>query len=94
MKALWNGKKIAESDQTIMVENNHYFPPDSVDMEYLQESKTQTVCPWKGVASYYNIIVDGKINKDAAWFYPSPKPAAGRIQDFIAFWKGVQVVDE
>jgi len=91
-KAIWNGAVIAESDQTVMVEGNHYFPREAVKREYLAESSTHTICPWKGVASYYSIEVDGKKNKDGAWYYPDPKPAARHIKDRIAFWRGVNVV--
>lgn len=93
MKAIWNGQTIAESDDTVVVENNHYFPKDSVNADYLLDSQTHTVCHWKGVASYYSLTVDGKINADAAWYYPDPKPAASQIQDRIAFWKGVRVIE-
>lgn len=92
MKAVWNGKTLAESDDTIMIEGNHYFPVESVKREFLEESNTQTTCPWKGIASYYNVKVDGQINKDAAWYYPNPSDAAKPIKDHIAFWKGVEVV--
>lgn len=91
MKAIWNGETIAESNDTIVVENNHYFPKDSVKADYLTESDTHTTCPWKGLASYYSLSVDGKTNTDAAWYYPEPKQAASQIKDYIAFWKGVQV---
>ena len=91
MKVIWNNQVIAESNDTIMVEGNHYFPPDAVKREYLQPSDTHTTCPWKGLASYYTIEIDGKTNKDAAWFYPEPKDAARQIKDHIAFWKGVKV---
>jgi uncharacterized protein (DUF427 family) len=90
-KATWNGVTVAESDKTIVVEGNHYFPPDSVKRELFQPSGTHTICSWKGEASYYTVAVDGKSNKDAAWFYPSPKPAAAEIKDYIAFWHGVKV---
>ncbi|RMG97671.1 MAG: DUF427 domain-containing protein [Chloroflexi bacterium] len=90
-KAIWNGVVLAESDQTIVIEGNHYFPPNAIKREYFQPSTTHTVCPWKGVASYYNIVVDGKINRDAAWYYPDPKPAAKEIANYVAFWHGVQV---
>lgn len=93
MKAVWKGVTLAESDQTIVVENNHYFPPGSVKMEYLKESKTHTTCPWKGIASYYDLQVNGEKNPDAAWFYPNPSEAAHKIKDFIAFWKGVKIVE-
>lgn len=92
MKALWNGKVIAESSATEEVEGNHYFPPDSIQQEYLSPSKTKTVCPWKGTAHYYTLKVDGLENPDAAWYYPNPKEAAIRIKDYIAFWRGVKVV--
>ncbi len=92
MKAIWNGKVIAESDETIVIEGNHYFPPGSVKKEYLQTSNTHTVCPWKGAASYYDLEIDGIKNKDAAWYYPQPKPMAKGIKDYIAFWKGVEIV--
>jgi uncharacterized protein (DUF427 family) len=92
MKAVWNGTVIAQSDATIVVENNHYFPADSVAREFLEASETHSTCPWKGVASYYSIVVDGKKNPDAAWYYPSPKTAAADIKDRVAFWKGVEVV--
>ena len=93
MKAIWNGETIAESNDTIVVENNHYFPKDSVKANYLTDSQTHTTCPWKGLASYYSLSVDGKTNPDAAWYYPAPKPAAGEIKDHLAFWKGVQIVE-
>ena len=91
MKAVWNNKVIAESDQTVVVESNHYFPPDAVRKEFFSSSSKHTTCPWKGEASYYNIEVDGKKNGDAAWFYPQPKEAAVNIKDHIAFWKGVEI---
>ena len=91
MKAVWNGKVIAESDSTVVVENNHYFPPDSINKEYLQESGKNTTCPWKGKASYYSLVVDGKENTDAAWYYPAPNDAAAQIKDHLAFWKGVEI---
>jgi uncharacterized protein (DUF427 family) len=94
MKAVWNGETIARSDETIVIEGNHYFPPESVNRELLQESVTHTTCPWKGVASYYHLVVDGKTNKDAAWYYPEPKSAAKAITGYIAFWKGVEVTSE
>lgn len=91
MKAIWNGAVIAESGDTVVVEGNHYFPRTSVRAEYLRDSATHTVCPWKGVASYYTLAVNGAENPDAAWYYPDPKPAAEEIRDRIAFWKGVRV---
>ncbi len=90
-KAVWNGVTVAESAQTEVVEGNHYFPPESVDRKYFKESPTHSVCPWKGTASYSSLVVDGKENRDAAWFYPAPKDAAKQIKDYIAFWKGVEV---
>jgi uncharacterized protein (DUF427 family) len=90
-KAIWNGKIIAESDIYEMVEGNVYFPEESVKKEYLRPNETHTVCPWKGVASYYNIEVEGKVNQDAAWYYPDPKQAAMMVKDHIAFWRGVTV---
>ena len=90
VSASWNGKEIAASDDCVVVERNQYFPADSVIRECLSESNTQTICPWKGTAHYYN-VVDGKTNKDAAWYYPEPKEAAANIKDRIAFWKGVEV---
>lgn len=92
MKAIWNGQTIAESDNTVIVENNHYFPKESVKAEYLTDSQTHTTCPWKGLASYYSLTVDGQTNKDAAWYYSEPKAAASQIKDHVAFWKGVSVV--
>ena len=94
MKAVWNGNIIAESENTCKVEGNHYFPPHSVNKEFLEESDTHTTCSWKGTASYYNVVVDGKKNNDAAWYYPNPKPAAAKIRDHIAFWKGVQIINK
>jgi len=91
MKAIWNGAVLAESDRTVVVEGNHYFPPDSIRADHFQPSATHTVCPWKGTASYYTLVVDGKQNPDAAWFYPEPKSAAGQIAGYVAFWKGVTV---
>ncbi|MEQ7154059.1 DUF427 domain-containing protein [Brevundimonas aurifodinae] len=89
--ATWNGKTIAQSDDTVVVEGNHYFPRDAVDQAVLTPSTTTSVCPWKGTASYHSLVVDGKQNTDAAWFYPEPKSAAAEIRDRIAFWKGVEV---
>lgn len=91
MKAIWNDKVIAESNDTVIVEGNHYFPVSSVKKEYLKHSDTHTVCHWKGTASYYNIQVDGKTNQDAAWYYEDPSELAKVIKDRIAFWKGVEV---
>ena len=91
MKATWNGAVLAESDDTVVVEGNHYFPADSVNKQFFENSSSHTFCPWKGEASYYNVKVDGDVNKDAAWYYPAPKEAAAEIKDRIAFWRGVQV---
>ena len=91
MKATWNGAVLAQSDETVVVEGNHYFPVDSINRSYFQGSDTHTTCPWKGEASYYNVVVDGQVNKDAAWYYPDPKPAAQEIKDRVAFWRGVKV---
>lgn len=91
MKAIWNGKIIAESSKTIELEGNQYFPSQSVNHEYLIESDTTSVCPWKGTASYYDLEVDGRVNKDAAWYYSNPSEAASQIKNYIAFWKGVVV---
>lgn len=93
MKAIWNDATIAESDDTVIVEGNHYFPSDSVRRELLTPSRTHTTCPWKGEASYYSVLVDGQTNLDAAWYYPAPKDAAAQIKDRIAFWRGVQVTE-
>jgi uncharacterized protein (DUF427 family) len=91
MKATWNNATLAESDRTVVVEGNHYFPADSIKREFFQKSETHTTCAWKGEASYYDVVVDGKLNKDAAWYYPQPSDAARQIKDHVAFWKGVQV---
>lgn len=91
MKAIWNNEVIAESDDTVIVEGNHYFPPSSVNNEYLVESSTLTVCPWKGEANYYDIVVGDNVNKDGAWYYPDPKTEAAEIKDHVAFWRGVKV---
>ena len=92
MKAIWNGKIIAESDKTINIEGNRYFPPEAVKKEFLLNSDTHTKCHWKGTASYYDVVVDGKSNKDAAWYYPNPSALADKIKDHIAFWHGVEIV--
>ncbi len=92
MRAVWKNVTLAESDQTRIVEGNHYFPPDSIITNYFQVSDTHTVCPWKGQASYYHITVHGERNEDAAWYYPEPKEAAAKIRHQVAFWKGVEVV--
>ncbi|MCA2626160.1 MAG: DUF427 domain-containing protein [Microcystis flos-aquae TF09] len=90
-KAIWNGAVVAESDNCEIVEGNYYFPPDTVKAEYFQPSNTHTICSWKGEASYYTLRVDGQDNKDAAWYYPDPKPKAQNIKGYIAFWRGVKV---
>ena len=91
MKAIWNEAVVAESDETIVIEGNHYFPPESLDRTFFEESGTHTVCPWKGTASYRTLVVDGRRNADAAWYYPEPKDAAAEIAGYFAFWKGVTV---
>ena len=91
MKAVWNGTVLAESEDTINIEGNHYFPASAINKEYFGPSGTHTTCPWKGVASYYTLNVDGKENKDAAWYYPDAKPMAKNIEGYVAFWKGVEV---
>lgn len=90
-KATWNGATLAESDVTVVVEGNHYFPSDSLRREHFRESDHKTTCPWKGVASYLHVEVDGQVNENAAWTYPEPKSAAAEIKDHVAFWKGVEV---
>ncbi len=92
MKAIWKDKILAESDETVIVEGNHYFPPEAIKPEFFQESRKHTVCPWKGTASYYNIVVNGDLNRDAAWFYPLASDAAKRVEGYVAFWHGVRVV--
>ena len=91
MKAVWNDTEIANSDDTVVVEGNHYFPLSGTNSDYLRESDTRSVCPWKGQASYYDIVVGDEVNKDAAWYYPDPKPAAAEISGLVAFWRGVEV---
>lgn len=91
MKALWVGKTLAESNSTVVVENNHYFPADSINMEFLKKNGETYTCPWKGTCDYYNVEVNGNINKNAAWSYPDPKDAAKEIKNRFAFWKGVEV---
>lgn len=91
VQARWNGAVIADSDDIVVVEGNHYFPRDAVDAGLLSDSATTSICPWKGLAHYHNLIVDGQVNADAAWYYPDPKEAAEAIRDRIAFWKGVEV---
>lgn len=91
MKAIWNGKTLVESDETIVIENNHYFPPSSLNKDYFKTSDHQSTCPWKGLASYYTVEVDGEKNQNAAWYYPEPKDAAKEIKGYVAFWKGVKI---
>lgn len=91
MKAIWRDTVLAESDKTIIVENNHYFPVDSINKEFFKESDFHTTCPWKGEASYYTIEVDGDTNQDAAWYYPETKALAKHIEGYVAFWRGVKV---
>lgn len=93
MKAVWKNQLIAESNETIIVENNHYFPPESVDMNLLEQSETVTTCFWKGDASYYSVKMAGKLIKDAAWTYKEPSPEAKEIANYIAFWRGVKVIE-
>ena len=93
MKAIWNDAVIAESDDTIVVEGNHYFPPDALNGDHFEESSHTTTCPWKGKASYYTVVVDGDRNENAAWTYPDPKDAASEIKDYVAFWNGVDVTE-
>lgn len=93
IRATWNGEVLAESDRTVMVEGNHYFPPSSVRMQYMQDSPAHTRCPWKGKASYYDIVVDGQTNRAGAWYYPKPWPLARKLRDHVAFWQGV-VIEE
>ena len=91
MKAIWNGNIIAESDQTVVVEDNYYFPPESVNKQLLRESSHRSTCPWKGEAHYYDVVVEGQENKRAAWYYPAPKDAASNIKDHVAFWRGIEI---
>ncbi len=93
MKAIWNNQVIAESNETVVVENNHYFPEESIRKEYFKNSETHTTCPWKGVASYYHLEVDGKENRDAAWYYPEVSELARAIKGRVAFWKGVEITE-
>lgn len=92
-KAIWNGKVVAQSEYTVVVEGNHYFPRDSLVTDYFEPSDKTTVCGWKGTASYLTLRVEGEVNADAAWFYPSPKSAAAQIEDHVAFWRGVRIED-
>ena len=90
-KAIWHNQVLAESDNTIVVEGNHYFPPEAINTEFFRDSTTHTVCSWKGTASYYDVVVNGHVNQDAAWYYPAPKEAANQIGGYVAFWRGVLV---
>ena len=91
VQAIWNGTVIADSDHTILVEGNHYFPPNNAKSELLDDSTKHTFCPWKGTASYYDVVVDGERNPGAVWYYPEPLPEAAAIKDYVAFWRGVEV---
>jgi uncharacterized protein (DUF427 family) len=91
MRAVWHDTVLAESDDTVVVEGNHYFPPDAIRVEHFRPSDTHTTCPWKGEASYYDVLVGADVNKDAAWYYPEPKDAAKEIEGRVAFWKGVKI---
>ncbi len=93
MRAIWNGVVLAETADTVVVEGNHYFPRESLRAEHFAASDTHTTCPWKGLASYYDVVVNGVVNRDAAWYYPEPKPAAKQIAGYIAFWRGVKVTN-
>lgn len=93
MKATWNNQTLAESEETIVVEGNHYFPKGSINTEFFRPSKTHTICGWKGTASYYDLVVEGETNPDAAWYYPEVKPEAKEIEGYLAFWKGVQITE-
>ena len=93
MKAVWKGETIAQSEATIVIEGNHYFPPESVNRDFLIQSDSHTVCPWKGSASYHDIVVGGEVNPDAAWYYAEPSELAKGIKNYIAFWKGVEVTE-
>jgi len=93
MKAIWNDTVLAESDDTVVVEGNHYFPPNALRREHFRESDHHTTCPWKGKASYYTLVADGEVNENAAWTYPEPKDAAAQIKDHVAFWRGVKVTE-
>ena len=91
LRAIWNGAVVAEAPQTVRLEGNHYFPPGSVNQEYLRASETTTVCPWKGVAHYYHVVVNGEVSPDGAWYYPKPSPPARKIKNHVAFWNGVVI---
>ncbi len=92
-KAIWHEVVLAESDDTEIVEGNKYFPPDSLERQYFRESEAHSLCGWKGTANYYDVVIDGQINEQAAWYYPDPMPAATNIKGYVAFWKGVEVED-
>ncbi|MCH7954790.1 MAG: DUF427 domain-containing protein [Candidatus Marinimicrobia bacterium] len=94
VKAIWNGKELAASDDCIVIEGNQYFPPDSINKKYFKDSPSNSTCPWKGIASYYTIEINGELNQDAAWYYPAPSDAASSIKDYVAFWRGVEVTNE
>jgi len=94
MKAIWNDTVLAESDDTEVVEGNHYFPPESIDKDFFEASDHTSVCPWKGTANYFSVVVNGERNENAAWTYPNPKDAASEIKDHVAFWNGVEVVED
>ena len=94
VKAIWNGKELAASDDCIVIEGNQYFPPDSINKEYFKKSSNNSTCPWKGIASYYHLEVEGEVNQDAAWYYPAPSEAASTIKGYVAFWRGVEVTHE
>jgi len=91
VKALWNGKEVAVSDECIVLEGNQYFPPESINKEFFKNSDNESFCPWKGTASYFNLEVNGDVNQDAAWYYPAPSEAASAIKDYVAFWRGVEI---
>ena len=93
MKAIWKNTVLAESNKTIVIEGNHYFPPESIKKEHFRESNKHTTCPWKGESSYYDIVVDQEVNSDSAWYYPEPKEAAKQIKDYVAFWRGVVITE-
>ena len=93
MKAIWENTILADSDSTVLIEGNHYFPPTSIKRDFFFESETHTTCHWKGIASYYHVKVDNKLNADAAWYYPEPKRAVNSIKDFVAFWRGVSIIE-
>lgn len=94
MKAVWKGTLLAESNQTIVIEGNHYFPPESVNKDFLEDSDHRSRCPWKGLAYYYHIVVEGQKNENAAWHYPEPSEAAKEIKNYVAFWKDIEILDE